>query len=606
MSKTSGETNKAAPIEEDDPLAELAKLVSAGSVFGDVSDDAADEVIGNPPSDSSVAQDADSEMSLTAPATEALEASNASTLDFDAELGAQLEAELVSELYESEAPIVAEPQVETPVISEPPEVAANIDDEISSALDDALNLDGFISEAPVEAAPPEAITSAPVQDATVDTQEIEPQINFESFEAEISAVAASSFPPVDPPTPSAVLLTSVAPATPAVDPMTAAVATPGLDASGIPSALPIGDVDPLDNIQFETAEDESADYDNDNKSKGKGMLAIAAVLLVAFVGGAGAYFIGAFGGGSEGPVVVAADDEPVRVKPDDPGGRQIPNQDRTVYNTLDGEEKDPTEESRLVVRSEEPEVSDNTRPRVVLPNSGNRDVSATVPPSGPRTVKTVVVRPDGTLVRPESATTDAVAETDSNAPSETAIVDTSETSIVDTSETSIVDTSETVADSAEQEVAAVGEEITPRAVSTESLSSTSENASEETPPAQETVEVAALPPIPRANNNRNQSTAASAQPTQLTASTSTPAANTGDFVVQLSAQRSDEAARTNFRRLQQRYSALAGYSLNVQRADLGDRGVYHRVRVGPFARSAANTLCQRVKSQGGDCIVRRQ
>ena len=77
-------------------------------------------------------------------------------------------------------------------------------------------------------------------------------------------------------------------------------------------------------------------------------------------------------------------------------------------------------------------------------------------------------------------------------------------------------------------------------------------------------------------------------------------------MVQLSSQRSEDGARTNFRRLQQRHSALAGYSLNIQRADLGDRGVYHRVRVGPFARSAANSLCQRVKSQGGDCIVRRQ
>ena len=77
-------------------------------------------------------------------------------------------------------------------------------------------------------------------------------------------------------------------------------------------------------------------------------------------------------------------------------------------------------------------------------------------------------------------------------------------------------------------------------------------------------------------------------------------------MVQLSSQRSEEGARTNFRRQQQRYSALSGYSLNIQRADLGDRGVYHRARVGPFARNAANSLCERLKSQGGDCIVRRQ
>ena len=594
MSKSSGDTKTAVPLAENDPLAELAKLVSAGSVFGGVSDDAAGEAVGDPSSEPAFAQGADSEMSLTAPATEALDASNASTLDFDAELGAQLEAELVSELYESEAPVVAEPQVEAPVAADPAEMTANIDEKISSALDDALNLEGFVSEVPAEVATPEAITPKPVQDAPIDAPEIEPQINFDSFEAEISAAAASGFPSVDAPTPSADIAPD-APAALAVDPMVAAIAAPGFDASGIPSALPTGDVDPLDNIQFETAEDEFvADYDSENKSNGKGLLAIAAVLLVALVGGAGAYFIGAFGDGSDDPVVVAADDEPVRVKPDDPGGRQVPNQDSTVYNTLDGEEKDTTQESRLVVRSEEPEVGNSDRPRVVSPNSRIRDVSATVPPRGPRTVKTVIVRPDGTLVRPETDDTDAATST--------------------SSETSLVDASETVAGAAEQEVASAGGELTPRAVSTEALSSESENVSAETSATpQETVQVAALPPVPRANNNRNRSTASRAQPTQLTpttsapaATSSAPAANTGDFVVQLSSQRSAEGARTNFRRLQQRHSVLTNYSLNVQRADLGDRGVYHRVRVGPFARSAANTLCARVKSQGGDCIVRRQ
>ena len=163
-------------------------------------------------------------------------------------------------------------------------------------------------------------------------------------------------------------------------------------------------------------------------------------------------------------------------------------------------------------------------------------------------------------------------------------------------------------------MASAAEELTPRAVTTEALALTPENV--QTPATQqEQVQVAALPPVPRANNNRNQSAVAQAQPTQQAtqqaapapaATSNTPAANTGEYMVQLSSQRSEEGARTNFSRQQQRYSVLSGYSLNIQRADLGDRGVYHRVRVGPFARSAVNTLCERLKSQGGDCIVRRQ
>ena len=571
MSESSGETNEVDPLAEDDPLAELAKLVSAGSVFGSgsaVAGGSLDNQL-NP-----AMLGAEGEARLTAPATAALDESSSSTLDFDTELAAQLEAELVGELYESEAPAAAAPQLETSVFETPAEPSASIDEQLSSALDEALNLEGFITSEP---------------DVAPDAPQGEPQINFDSFEAEIAAATASGFPTVDTPTPR----TPNAPVAPSIEPVAAPVSAPHIGSENIPPAIPVGDVDPLDNIQFETGPDEFAeDFDNDNKSTSKGILAIAAVLLVALVGGAGAFFVGAFGDGADEPVVIAANDDPVRVKPDDPGGSQVPNQDLTVYNTLDGEEKDPKTESRLVVRSEEPEVGDSDLSQGGGLNSGDGDVSATQPPKGPRTVRTVVVRPDGTLVQPD-------VEVGAVGPDTSA-------------DSSFVDTAEAAVEGATQEVTSAAEELTPRTVTTEALALTPEDGNVQTPASQqEQVQVAALPPVPRANNDRNRRPVAQAQPTQQAAprpaaTSNAPAANTGDFVVQLSAQRSEDAARTNFRRLQQRHSALAGYSLNIQRADLGDRGVYHRVRVGPFARSAANSLCERVKSQGGDCIVRRQ
>lgn len=206
MSKSSGETNTVAPLAEDDPLAELAKLVSAGSVFGNAADGAAPDAGNLQPVDP-LAHGAASEARLTAPATEALDASSSSSLDFDAELGAQLEAELVSELYESAAPVVAEPKVETPAFAAPADETASTDEKISSALDDALNLDGFVSDAPIEVAAVEAIPEVaipePAQVAAVDAPDLDPQIDFESFEAEIAAAATSGFPAVDVPTPSA-------------------------------------------------------------------------------------------------------------------------------------------------------------------------------------------------------------------------------------------------------------------------------------------------------------------------------------------------------------------------------------------------------------------
>ena len=447
MSESSGDT-KTAPLADDDPLAELAKLVSAGSVFGHTADSPVEAGSVDAGAVDPTAVTGEGEPRLTAPAAEALDVSNSSTLDLDAELGAQLEAELVSELYESEAPASVEPPIESPsfaapasepMVETPVEAAPNVDEQVSSALDEALNLDGFVSDAPIQADLTEmtsepAATPAPV---AANEPDLGPQIDFESFEAEIAAAATSGFPSVDVTAPN-VDVAPVAPVEPTIDPVVAGAATPDFGFEGVPpqvpSDIPVGDIDPLDNIQFETADDELvAGYDNDNKSGGKGMLAIAAVLLVALVGGAGAYFIGAFGDGSDEPVVVAADEEPVRIKPDDPGGREIPDQDRTVYNTLEGEQGDEKPGSRLVVRSEEPEVGESNRPRVILPSSSNNGVSATVPPRGPKTVKTVIVRPDGTLVQPAEAAPEVVANT--------------------STETSLVDTTET-------EVAAVGEELT--------------------------------------------------------------------------------------------------------------------------------------------------
>ena len=66
MSESSGETNKVDPLSEDDPLAELAKLVSAGTVFGDGPNDAAGVPLGNANVASPAAEGSDSEARLTA------------------------------------------------------------------------------------------------------------------------------------------------------------------------------------------------------------------------------------------------------------------------------------------------------------------------------------------------------------------------------------------------------------------------------------------------------------------------------------------------------------------------------------------------------------
>jgi len=60
-----------------------------------------------------------------------------------------------------------------------------------------------------------------------------------------------------------------------------------------------------------------------------------------------------------------------------------------------------------------------------------------------------------------------------------------------------------------------------------------------------------------------------------------------------------------WQRLQKRLgNALDGQQLQVERADLGTKGVFYRLQIGPFAdRSAAKAACKEIKAAGGDCLL---
>jgi len=79
----------------------------------------------------------------------------------------------------------------------------------------------------------------------------------------------------------------------------------------------------------------------------------------------------------------------------------------------------------------------------------------------------------------------------------------------------------------------------------------------------------------------------------------------GPFVAQLAALQSEAAVDPAWRRLSSRAPQLfAVAQLDVERADLGQRGIYYRVRAGYFAdRANAARFCDRIRQMGQDCIV---
>ena len=79
----------------------------------------------------------------------------------------------------------------------------------------------------------------------------------------------------------------------------------------------------------------------------------------------------------------------------------------------------------------------------------------------------------------------------------------------------------------------------------------------------------------------------------------------GAYLVQISALRSEEAARAAWSSTITAQPALYdGANMDIQRADLGAKGVFYRLRAGAFIdRASADAFCTSIKSQGGACIV---
>jgi hypothetical protein len=90
-----------------------------------------------------------------------------------------------------------------------------------------------------------------------------------------------------------------------------------------------------------------------------------------------------------------------------------------------------------------------------------------------------------------------------------------------------------------------------------------------------------------------------------TAPAAAPAA--GGYAVQVTSQRSEAEAQSEFKTLQAKFPGQLGSRQPIiHRADLGDKGTFYRALVGPFASSeAAAAMCSNLKAAGGSCIVQK-
>ncbi|HUU66269.1 MAG TPA: SPOR domain-containing protein [Methyloceanibacter sp.] len=299
--------------------------------------------------------------------------------------------------------------------------------------------------------------------------------------------------------------------------------------------------------------------------KGRSAFMVGSALLGAIaLGGAMAYAYKQSGGGmgSEQPPIVQADARPVKAAPDDPGGKEFPNKNKLIYDRLTN--GDVAEGERIVPRQEDvavpalPPATDTAGlPASVattdLANPATTQGVETAEDGGPRKVKTLVVRPDGSVEAPAAA---EVAEA-AGAAADAA--------------TAAVDTATTAA------TGAVPGSVMP------------------VPAAQALVPPAAAP-------------APAAAPQQLAAVEPAPApAAPTKYVVQVGAHKSQTDALANYADIQQKNASLLGkFPPMVQKVAVSG-GTMYRLRVGPMdSKAKAYKLCGDLKASGTDCFVATQ
>ncbi|HUJ03505.1 MAG TPA: SPOR domain-containing protein [Rhizomicrobium sp.] len=91
----------------------------------------------------------------------------------------------------------------------------------------------------------------------------------------------------------------------------------------------------------------------------------------------------------------------------------------------------------------------------------------------------------------------------------------------------------------------------------------------------------------------------------LTAAPPAPAvhAAAGSMMLQIGSFKSVDEANAAWKNFEAKHPIVGGYSPDVKEADLGDKGTWYRLRIGPFVdKTAAGDFCEKLKADGGSCI----
>lgn len=357
----------------------------------------------------------------------------------------------------------------------------------------------------------------------------------------------------------------------------------------------------------------------------RGLLIASVVAAVAIVGGLGAVAMWMGGGdSSDVPALVRADPGPVKVRPENPGGVVVPNQDGTVYERVAGKAPSDPSQERLISGSEEPIEPESAvveptaaPPAAELPGVDGAQIksedrvlpaeTADAPPAEnnnvaimPTKVRTMIVRPDGTLVPREDPPEPAAAVAAPVSPPVTGTVPQADPLTV---------AAATPAPPVPSAVDGAADDVTILPPDSDS-----DLPGAAAVPADVDFVPMARPARPDAPARTVaapvQPVAQPVQPAQVPVVEPAPVelaggpAVAGGWSVQIASQPTREGAQASYVDLARRYASLLdGKGVNIVAAEIQGRGTMWRVRVPAATRNDANILCAKLKTAGASCFV---
>jgi len=283
---------------------------------------------------------------------------------------------------------------------------------------------------------------------------------------------------------------------------------------------------------------------DDEPKKGRSLLIAAVLIGVGIAGGAGVFLFNQ-SGSSDGditPPIIPADKSAYKVRPADPGGMQVPNQDKLVYGRIDPEAAAGDNVEKLLPEPEEPMT-----PPVSLPAETTLQTAAPQVPTVAAADKTAAA-PPAPVAEPAVPPPPPTAEAPKDAPAQTGAAP---------------------AGTAEKEPAA---------------------------------DAPATPEPPK--TAAKDEPAAAPKPAADVAPEQTAQATTGPYMIQLAALRDQAAAEKTWAKLQGAHPDLLGpLSLVVQKAEVSGKGTFYRVRAkGLPSEKAARDLCDKLAQEKVGCL----